>query len=58
MMVHPYAHLPYFFGYYFFSYKIFFCFVFLLPKQSQNLDLSDKTDLDLGDCLRRVKLDL
>ena len=29
---------------------------FFLPKQSQNLDLSYKTDLDLWDCLGTVKL--
>ena len=29
---------------------------FSLPKQSQNLDPSYKTDLDLWDCLGRVKL--
>ena len=29
---------------------------FFLPKQSENLDLSFKTDLDLYDCLEWVKL--
>ena len=38
---------------YFFCYKVVF---FFLPKQSQNLDPSDKTDLDVWDCLGRVKL--
>ena len=38
---------------YFFDYKTEF---FFLPKQSQNLDLSYKMDLDLWDCLGRVKL--
>ena len=40
-------HLPYFFAY---EMKIFF-----LPKQSQNLDPSYKMDLDVWDCLGRVK---
>ena len=30
--------------------------VFFLPKQCQNLDLSYKMDLDLWDCLGKVKL--
>ena len=37
---------------YFFGYKM----EFFLPKQSQNLDLSYKMDLDLWDYLGRVKL--
>ena len=38
---------------YFFTYKKE---LFFLPKQSQNLDSSYKMDLDLWDCLGRVKL--
>ena len=41
-------HIPYFF-----SYKTE---VFYLPKHPKNLDLSYKMDLDLCDCLGRVKL--
>ena len=38
---------------YFFGYKTRVC---LVPKQSKNIDLSYKMDLDLWDCLGRVKL--
>ena len=37
---------------YFFHYKT----EFFLPKQSQTLDPSYKMDLDLWDCLRKIKL--
>ena len=40
------SYILYFFGYEFFS----------LPKQSKNLDPFYKMDLDLWDCLGRVKL--
>ena len=43
-----FVHLPYFFGY-----KTQF---FFLPNNPKNLDPSYKMDLDLWDCLGRVKL--
>ena len=43
-----YSHVPYFFGYK--------TEIFSFQNNSKDLDLSYKTDLDLWDCLGRVKL--
>ena len=46
------THLPYFFVLYFFGYKTVFSFL----NNPKNLDPSCKMDLDLSDCIGRVKL--